>query len=61
MEFKILESHKITKEFVLDKLSKDILCQCEINEYLDVINAINNGESVFSITTNYGNYFLFIS
>ena len=61
MKTKILNSKEITKKIALNELSyASILHQDEINEYLDIISAINNDEIVYNITTNKGEYLLFI-
>lgn len=61
METEILRSEEITKEMALTELSfATILTHAEIDEYLDILSAISNGESVFNLTTNKGEYLLFV-
>lgn len=61
METEILKSEEITKEIAVKELSMAYaLNQAEINEYLDIISAINNGEKVFNLTTNKGEYLLYV-
>lgn len=57
----ILNSEKITKEMAIQELyvSKK-LSQSEIDEFLDIISAINSGQSVYNVTTDNGNYLFFI-
>lgn len=44
---------------VLDKLNNS-LSKEEIDEYLDIISAINEGQSVFNLITNKGEYLLYV-
>jgi hypothetical protein len=61
MKMKILSSEKITKKIVYKELScSTILTKEETNEYLDIISAINNGESVYNLITNKGEYLFYI-
>jgi hypothetical protein len=61
MSTEILKSEEITKEMAINELSfASILTEAEVNEYLDILSAINNGESVFNLTTNKGEYLLFV-
>lgn len=59
MKTEILYSEEITKEIALEILSSGELSKEEINEYLDVIVAINRGENVFNLITNKGEYLLY--
>jgi hypothetical protein len=61
MKTEILSTEEITKEMALDELSssKD-LTQEETDEYLDIIAAINNGQRVYNLITNKGDYLLYI-
>ena len=60
MKAEILNSEKITKEIVLEELNCNNLSKEEIDEYLDIISAINDGHFVYSVTTNVGEYLFFI-
>lgn len=62
MKTEIINSELITKEEIIEQLT---YCACEltkdeINECLDIICAIDNGETVYNLTTNKGEYLLFI-
>ena len=62
MKTEIITSEQITKELVVKELTHSVvnLTRDEINEYLDILTAINNDEVVFSIKTNKGEYLLYI-
>ena len=61
MKTEILCFEEITKDVAVSALSYiTLLTQEEINEYLDIISAINNGSYVFNIMTNKGEYLFFI-
>jgi hypothetical protein len=60
LKTEILKSEEITKDMAINELSTYVLNQSEINEYLDIISAINKGEKVFNLTTNKGEYLLYI-
>jgi hypothetical protein len=60
MKTEILNSERITKEIVLTELNNENLSKEEIDEYLDIISAINEGQFVYSITTNIGEYLFFV-
>jgi hypothetical protein len=61
MKTEIIRSEKITKEMAIKELNfADHLTQEEVNEYLDIISAINSGGTVFCLTTNIGEYLLYI-
>lgn len=61
MKTEILSSEEITKDMALKELSKsNLLSKEEINEYLEIIIAINDNQQVFNITTNKGEYLMFI-
>lgn len=61
MKTEIFSSEEITKEMAL----KELECACtltqeEIDEYLDIISAINEGQSVYNLVTNRGEYLLYV-
>jgi hypothetical protein len=56
----ILNSEKITKEMAIHELYVSNLSQNETDEFLDIISAINDGQSVYNIITDNGNYLFFI-
>lgn len=60
MDLKLYGSELITKDMAMKELSNSELTQDEINEYLDIISAINEGQQVFNISTNRGDYLFFI-
>lgn len=61
MKTEILSSEEITKDMALKELSKsNLLSKEEINEYLEIIIAINDNQQVFNITTNKGEYLMFV-
>lgn len=62
MDIKILKLKQITKQMAIDKLkSPDDLEFEQIDEYLDVISAVNNEQLVYNISTSNGDYILFIT
>ena len=60
MKVELLNSELITKEKALDELNNSELSKDEIDEYLDIITAINDGQTVYNIITNQGDYLFFI-
>lgn len=60
MKIELLNSELITKEMAMNELNNLELSKEEIDEYLDIITAINEGQSVYNITTNHGDYLFFI-
>lgn len=56
----ILGSEQITKDSILEQFKLPDLSKDEIDEYLDIITAINNGQLVYNISTNNGDYLIFI-
>jgi len=56
----ILNSEEITKEMTLDELLNSDLSKDEINEYLEIFTAINDGQRVFSIETPNGEYLIYV-
>jgi hypothetical protein len=60
MKTEILSTEEITKDMALNELTESDLSQEETDEYLDIIVAINNGQRVYNLTTNNGDYLLFI-
>ena len=56
----ILNSEKITKEMAMYDLSTLKLSHDETDEYLDIISAINDGQTVYNVTTDNGNYLFFV-
>jgi len=61
MKVRILELSQITKEIVTSKLSEKNLDLDMIDEYLDILSAINNNQSVYNISTTEGDYILIIT
>jgi len=60
MKTEILNSQEITKDIALTELSNINLSKDEVDEYLDIITAINDNQKVFNVTTNKGKYLLYI-
>ena len=60
MKTEIINSEEITKEIALNELTNTNLSKDEVNEYLDIITAINDGLLVYNLLTNNGEYLLFI-
>jgi len=56
----ILYSEEITKEMAIHELSHAKLTQEETDEYLEIISAIKEGQSVYNLVTNNGEYLLFV-
>lgn len=57
----VLKSEEITKEMALKVLSKSCeLSKEEIDEYLEIITAINEGQFVYNLTTTKGEYLLYV-
>ncbi len=56
----ILGTYEITKEMVLDEISATDLSQEAIDEYLEIIFAINNEQRVYCLITNKGDFLLYI-
>ena len=57
----VLKSEEITKEMALKELSKSCeLSKEEIDEYLEIITAINEGQVVYNLTTTKGEYLLYV-
>lgn len=61
MKTEILNSERITKEAVLKELNNENLSKEEVDEYLDIISAINEGQFVYIVTTNIGEYLFFVN
>lgn len=60
-ELEILGAEEITKEIVVQELSNPTnLSQDEIDEYLEIIIAINDKNQVFNILTNKGEFLMYI-
>jgi hypothetical protein len=59
MNIKVLYTEVITKKNALEyiKKTKD---KSEVDEYLDIISALNNGLDVFNIVTTDGEYLMFL-
>jgi len=55
----IIKSEKITKDMALYELSNNDLSKDEIDEYLEIITAINEGLYVYNLTTTNGEYLLY--
>lgn len=60
MSVEILNSEEITKEMAMNELYNSTLSQDEKDEYLDIISAINDGQVVYNIETDQGDYLFFI-
>ncbi len=61
MKTEILNSEEITKENAIFELSQsEFLSKDEIDEYLEIITAINDGQKVYNLITNKGEYLLFV-
>ena len=60
MKTEILNSEEITKEIALNELYNTNLSKEEVNEYLDILTALNSGMLVYNILTNKGEYLLFV-
>ena len=57
----IIKSEEITKEMALQELSKcSQLSKDEIDKYLEIISAINEGQFVYNLTTTKGEYLLYV-
>jgi hypothetical protein len=57
----VLKSEEITKDMALKELSKSCrLSKEEIDEYLEIITAINEGQAVYNLTTTKGEYLLYV-
>ena len=62
MEIKISNINQITKDTVRNKLSEsNKLSKDEIDNYLDILSTINKKQFVYSISTQYGEYILYIT
>lgn len=60
-ELEILGAEEITKEIAVKELSNPTnLSQDEIDEYLEIIIAINDNNQVFNILTNKGEFLMYI-
>lgn len=60
MKTEIIKSEEITKEMALKELRTPDLSKDEIDEYLEIITAINEGQFVYNLTTTKGEYLLFV-
>lgn len=60
MKTRILDSELITKEIALNEIKDSNLSKDEIDEYLDIISAINKGQLVYNVLTDDGNYLIYI-
>jgi len=62
MKTQIIDSEPITKEMVIKELTYSVcdLTKEEVNEYLDILSAIDSGELVYNLKTNKGEYLLFV-
>lgn len=62
MEVKVLNIKQITKDFVKKKLhSSKKLSKIEIDDYLDILSAINKEQYVYNIDTPNGEYLLYVT
>lgn len=55
----ILSTYEITKEMALNGISANDLSQEEIDEYLEIIFALNHGKRVYYCDTNEGDCILY--
>jgi hypothetical protein len=62
MKTEIIDSQEITRKQVIYELTYPMceLTKEEVDEYLDILSAIDNGESVYNLITNKGEYLLFV-
>lgn len=60
MKTEILSSEEITKEMAINELYNSKLSKDEIDEYLEIMIAINDGQQVFNFITNKGEYLMFV-
>ena len=61
-ELTILCSEEITKDVAVRELSYSCnLSQDEVDEYLEIIIAINDNQQVFNISTNKGDFLMYIN
>lgn len=60
MKTEVLKSELIIKDTILNKLDNKLLSQDEIDECLDIISAINDEQEVFNLTTNTGEFLLYV-
>lgn len=58
-EEEILSIKLLTKDMIINDLKLD-LSKKEIDEYLDILSAINDGQFVFNVITNNDEYLLII-
>jgi hypothetical protein len=57
---RVLSSEEITKDIALKEIKNSKLSKDEIDEYLDIINAINKGQFVYNVSTEEGDYLIYI-
>lgn len=57
---RVLSSEEITKDIALKEIKNSKLSKDEIDEYLDIINAINKGQIVYNVSTEEGDYLIYI-
>lgn len=60
MKTEIISAEEITKEFALSELQSGELDREGVDEYLDIIAAINKGQRVLVIVTNKDEYLMYI-
>ncbi len=60
MKPEILGFEKISKYIAIKELCTCKLSKEEVDEYLDIISAINGGQTVYNLITNNGEYLLYI-
>lgn len=62
MNIKILNLTQITKEIALSELeSSEKLETAQIDEYLDILSAINRNQFVYNMSTSNGDFILYIT
>jgi len=60
MKPEIIKSERITKVMAIKELKSCKLSKDEIDEYLEILTAINDGKFVYSLTTTKGEYLLYV-
>lgn len=62
MEVKVLDIKQITRDFIKKQLhDSENLSKKEIDEYLDMLSAINKKQFVYNINTPQGDFILYIT
>jgi len=62
MKLNILDINEMTKDIVNTELyNSGNLTQSQIDEYLDILTALKNGQYVYNITTPNGQFLLYVT